>query len=138
LLHHFLCYLQSLRFPKKGSAKMSSLAEVPRGIPIPVEEIRAALESVAVPGYTGVLQLEFSLTVEAAQCVRIGVTRRQSKRVGDGEAAAMRQMLPDPERRKPVQKVLQDITGKLFIRSVMTALEVHVLDGVLQKITVQE
>jgi hypothetical protein len=116
---------------------MSTLAEFPQGIPIPDVEIRSALESVAVPGFTGVLQLEIGLRPEASACVMIGVIRRQSKRL-DQESAAERQILPDPKRKKPVEKVLADLQGKLFLRPVMKAVEVHILDGVLQKITVSE
>jgi hypothetical protein len=114
---------------------MSSLAAA-QGIPIPTEEIRSALESVAIPGYTGTLQLEIGLRAEAAACVMIGVIRRQSKRV-DG-AAATRQELPDPTRKKPVDKVIDDIRGKLMIRTVLTAVEAHYADGVLQKFTIVE
>ena len=117
---------------------MHGLVEVPRGIPIPVEEIRSALESVAVPGFTGVLQLEIGLTPAAASCVMIGVIRRQTSRVDAQPQQVTRQVLPDLERKKPVQKVIQDVMGKLLIRPVMTALEVHVVDGVLQKITISE
>jgi len=116
---------------------MSSLAESPlRGIPIPTEEIRAALDSVAIPGYTGVLQLEIGLAPEAAQHVMIGVIRRQSMKVD--QPAALKQTLPDPSRKKPVDKVLADIKGKLRIRTVLTAVEAHYLDGVLQKFTIEE
>jgi hypothetical protein len=115
---------------------MSPLAESTRGIPIPTEEIRSALESVAYPGFTGTLQLDIGLRPEAAQCILIGVIRRQSKRAD--QTAAVRQELPDPTRKKPVENVLADIRGKLFIRSAVTAVEAHYLDGVLQKFTIQE
>jgi hypothetical protein len=114
---------------------MSSLAEF-RGIPIPTDDIRSALESVAIPGYTGVLQLDISLGPAAAQCVMIGVIRRQS--ISVDRPAAVRQTLPDPARKKPVEKVLEDIKSKLMIRTVVTAVEAYYLDGVLQKFTIQE
>src|SRR5882672_3771592 len=110
---------------------MSPLAEFSQGIPFATEEIRSALESVAIPGFTGVLQLEIGLNPEAAKYVMIGVVRRQSLKVD--QPAAMRQTLPDPTRKKPVDKVLADIKSKLMIRTVLTAVEVHYLDGVLQK-----
>lgn len=113
---------------------MSTLAEFPQGIPIPTEDIRSALESVAVPGYTGTIQLEIGLRAEAASCVMLGVIRRQTKRVDQDPTT--RQTLPDPSRKKPVDKVIDDVKSKLFIRSVMTAFEVNVVDGVLQKITI--
>jgi hypothetical protein len=119
---------------------MSSLAAA-QGIPIPTEEIRSALESVAIPGYTGTLQLEIGLRAEAAACVMIGVIRRQSKRVDGplhGATTATRQELPDPTRKKPVDKVIDDIRGKLMIRTVLTAVEAHYADGVLQKFTIVE
>jgi hypothetical protein len=115
---------------------MSSLAERPQGIPIPTEEIRSALESVAIPGYTGTLLLDISLGAEAAQHVMIGVIRRQSFKVD--QPAAVRQTLPDPARKKPVDKVLEDIKGRLMIRTVVTAVEAHYQDGVLQRFTLQE
>lgn len=123
---------------------MSSLAEFSRGVPIPLDEIRSALESVAIPGFSGVLQLEISPAPEAAQHVMIGVIRRQTEKVepaGDGSAPGARvtrQQLPDPARKKPVQNVLDRLEGKLMIRTVVTAVEAHFLDGVLQKFTVQE
>lgn len=107
-----------------------------QGIAIPTEQIRSALESVAIPGYTGTLQLEIGLSEAAAQCVMIGVIRRQSLRP-DGPAAT-RQQLPDPQRKKPVERVMEDIKTRLFVRPVLTAVEAHYLDGVLQKFTVQE
>jgi hypothetical protein len=44
----------------------------------------------------------------------------------------VRQELPDPTRKKPVEKVIQDITPKLFIRPVVMAVEARFLNGVLQ------
>jgi hypothetical protein len=114
---------------------MFSLAAV-QGIPIPPEEIRSALESAAIPGFTGTMQLEIGLRSEAAACVMIGVIRRQSKRAD--QPAATRQELPDPSRKKPVDRAMDDIRGKLFIRTVVTAVEAQYLDGVLQRFTIQE
>lgn len=115
---------------------MSSLAEFTQGIPIPDAEIRSALESVAIPGYTGTLQLEIGLKAEAAQCVMIGVIRRQSFR--PDQPAAVKQTLPDPTRKMPVQRVMDQLKAKLMIRSVVTAVEANFLDGVLQSYKVQE
>jgi hypothetical protein len=114
---------------------MSSLAAT-QGIAFSDAEIRSALASVAYPGFTGVVQLDISLTPEAAACVMIGVIRRQSRKVDD--QPTMRQTLPDPTRKKPVDKVIGDLKSKLFIRTVVTAVEAHYLDGVLQKFTIQE
>jgi hypothetical protein len=113
---------------------MSTLAEFPQGIPIPTEEIRAALDSVAYPGFTGTVQLEIGLRAEAAQCVMIGVVRRQSHRA----ETVTRQELPDPSRKKPVDKVIDQIKSRLFIRTVVTAVEAHYLNGVLQNWTHSE
>jgi len=115
---------------------MSTLVEFPRGVPIHSEEILSALESVAVPGYTGLLQVEISLTAAAADCVLIGVVRRQSHRAD--KPMSTFQALPDPQRKKPVQNVMDHLKEKLMIRSVVTAIEAHYLDGVLQKFSVQE
>jgi len=118
---------------------MPPLAEFPRAIAIPTEEIRSALESVAVPGYTGTLQLEIGLREEVAQCVTIRVIRRQSKRLEEiAHPAVTHQSLPDPTRKKPVEKVLGDLRSKLLILSMVAAVEVQVLDGVLQKVIFQE
>jgi hypothetical protein len=114
---------------------MPSLA-ASQGIPIPPEEIRSALASVAIPGYTGTLQLEIALSPEAAACVTFAVIRRQSMKVD--QPAAMHQTLPDPSRKKPVDKVISDLKSKLFIRTVVTAVEAQYLDGVLLKFTIQE
>lgn len=117
---------------------MSSLAAT-QGIAFSDQEIRSALASVAYPGFTGVVQLDISLSPEAAACVMIGVIRRQSKKVDDAETAgAARHVLPDPTRKKPVDKVLSDLKSKLFIRPVLVAVEAHYLDGVLQRVTLQE
>jgi hypothetical protein len=115
---------------------MSLLAEFPRGIPIPMEDIRSALESVAVPGFTGTLQLEIIVGAEAAKCVSVAVIRRQVKKVD--QPATTHQVLPDPSRKKPVERVIEDIKGKLLLRSVLAALEIQVADGILQKITLVE
>lgn len=117
---------------------MLSLAASQQGIPIPTEEIRRALESVAIPGYTGVIQVELGVSAEAAACVTFAVIRRQTVKADQPLHSATRQELPDPSRKKPVDKVISDIKSKLFIRSVLTAFEVHVADGVLQKITLVE
>jgi hypothetical protein len=114
---------------------MSSLAAT-QGIAFSEAEIRSALESVAIPGFTGTLQIDIGLRPEAAQYLMVGVIRRQSKRVD--EPAAMRQELPDPTRKKPVDKVMDDIRSKLFIRTVVTAVEARYLDGVLQNFMIQE
>jgi hypothetical protein len=115
---------------------MSTLAERQQGIPIPLDDIRSALESVAIPGYTGTLQLDISVGAEAAKCVMIGVIRRQTFKVD--QPASVRQTLPDPARKKPVEKVLADIKARLMIRTVVTAVEAHYNDGVLQRFTVVE
>jgi hypothetical protein len=123
---------------QKEERKMSSLAAT-QGIAFSDQEIRSALASVAYPGFTGVVQLDISLTPEAAACVMVGVIRRQSKKVDDAEAAgAARHVLPDPTRKKPVDKVLSDLKSKLFIRPVLVAVEAHYLDGVLQRVMLQE
>lgn len=113
---------------------MSALAEY-QGIPIPADEIRAALASVAIPGYTGTLYVEIGLRPEAAACVAIAVIRRQSKKVDD-TTAAIRQELPDLMRKKPVDKVIDDLKSQLFIRTVLTAVEAHYRDGVVMNFTV--
>jgi hypothetical protein len=120
---------------------MSILAEFPRGIPISadkVEEIRAALQSAAYPGFTGTLQLEICPTPEAAQHVMIAVIRRQTQRADQASATSSRQLLPDLERKKPVQNVIDAIKSKLVIRTVMLAVEGYFVDGVLQKFQVAE
>ncbi len=117
----------------KGS--MSTLAEFSRGIPIPEAEIRSALESVAIPGYTGTLQLEINLGPEVAQHVAIAVIRRQSLK--PDQAAVQKQTLPDPARKKPVQAVLDQLRSKLMIQCVVAAVEANFLDGVLQNYKVQ-
>ncbi|HEV7522157.1 MAG TPA: hypothetical protein VGP89_13740 [Candidatus Angelobacter sp.] len=114
---------------------MPSLA-ASQGIPIPTEEIRSALESAAIPGFTGTMQLEIGLRPEAASCVMIGVIRRHSHR-GEQQTVT-RQELPDPSRKKPVDKVIEEIKNRLFIRTVVTAVEAHYLNGVLQNWTHQE
>jgi hypothetical protein len=120
---------------------MSSLAAT-QGIAFSPEEIRSALMTVAYPGFTGVVQLEIALAPEAAQHVMFAVVRRQSKKVDDADGAAasapQRQVLPDPTRKKPVDKVMSDIKSKLFIRPVLTAVEAHFADGVLMRVTLQE
>jgi hypothetical protein len=123
---------------QKEERKMSSLAAT-QGIAFSADEIRSALASVAYPGFTGVVQLEIALSPEAAQFVTFAVIRRQSKKIDEQETAgAVRQMLPDPSRKKPVDKVMSDLKSKLFIRPVLTAVEAHYLDGVLQRVTLQE
>lgn len=116
---------------------MSLLAEIPpRGVPIPTEDIISALESVAIPGFTGVMQLDIGLRPEAAVCVTIGVIRRQSKRVN--QEPAQRQELPDPKRKMPVQKVVNALKEILFVRTAVAVVEAHYLDGVLQNYHVQD
>jgi hypothetical protein len=116
---------------------MSILAEIPQGIPFSADEIRSALESVAIPGYTGSIQLQVLLAPEAAKYITIAVIRRQVSRA-EHESPATRQVLPDATRRKPVESVIEDIKTRLRIRTVLTALEVQVADGILQKKTIQE
>jgi hypothetical protein len=129
------------KVPTQKRRKMPSLAADP-GIPIPAEEIRRALESVAIPGFTGSLQMELHFSDEAAEllgrCVVITVLRRETKRIGEEDAPVTRQQLPDPTRKKPVEKVIADLKKVLMIQTVLKALEVQVVDGVLQKMTKQE
>ncbi|HEY2361185.1 MAG TPA: hypothetical protein VGK36_08725 [Candidatus Angelobacter sp.] len=108
---------------------MSTLAEFPQGIPIPADEIRSALMSAAIPGFTGTLRTKFYLTPNAASCVRVDVLWDEAKRTDTPEKR--KQTLPDPDRRKPVQKVIEDIENLLFVRTVLVAVEAHYLDGVL-------
>lgn len=115
---------------------MSTLAEFPRGIPFSDAEIRSALESVAIPGFTGVVQMEINLGPEVAQHVAIAVIRRQSLK--PDQPAVQRQTLPDPTRKKPVQQVLDHLKSRLMIRCVVAAIEANFLDGVLQNYKVQE
>lgn len=119
---------------------MQSLAEFPRGIPIPVDEIRSALESAAVPGTSGSIQIVIGLkpTVPCKHCgeivdlsdhVTFAVVRRL--RMGT-EHPAQTQVLPDVTRKKPVQNVLRAVTGKMQVRMQIQALEFYVEDGILQ------
>ena len=120
---------------------MPSLAAT-QGIAFSADEIRSALESVAIPGFTGSIQLEVLIAPEAAQYISIAVIRRQASPAADGPEAtthgAVRQVLPDPTRKKPVESVLEAIKGKLRIRTGLTALEVHVNDGVLGRKIIQD
>jgi Na+-translocating ferredoxin:NAD+ oxidoreductase RnfG subunit len=124
---------------KKGN--MSSLAAT-QGIAFSEQEIRSALESVAIPGFTGSIQLEVLIAPEAAQYITIAVIRRQASPAAEGPQdlarGAVRQVLPDPTRKKPVESVIEAIKSKLRIRTGLTALEVHVNDGVLGKKIIQD
>jgi hypothetical protein len=116
---------------KKEHMSSSLAAASPQGIPIPPDEIRSALMSAAIPGFTGTLQLNVYLRDDAAKCVSIGVLRREAKRADKDQAADIRQTLPDPERKKPVDKVIEDIRNLLYVRTVLMAVEAHYLNGVL-------
>jgi hypothetical protein len=120
---------------------MPSLA-ASQGIAFSDADIRSALESVAIPGFTGSIQLEVLIAPEAAQYITIAVIRRQVSPAAEGPEgparAAVRQVLPDPTRKKPVESVIDAIKDRLRIRTGMTALEVHVNDGVLGKKIVQD
>jgi hypothetical protein len=109
----------------------SSLAAVTQGIAIPPDEIRSALDSMAYPGFTGMLQVQLYLLDEASKFVRVAVWRAENKRTE--KLQAERQVLPDPERKKPVQNVIDDIKGLLYVRTVLVALEVHYLNGVVKE-----
>jgi Na+-translocating ferredoxin:NAD+ oxidoreductase RnfG subunit len=127
------------RFNKEKT--MSSLAAT-QGIAFSDAEIRSALESVAIPGFTGSIQLEVLIAPEAAQYITIAVIRRQASPAAEGPQdlarGAVRQVLPDPTRKKPVESVIEAIKSKLRIRTGLTALEVHVNDGVLGKKIIQD
>jgi hypothetical protein len=105
-------------------------------------ELRTALHSVAVPGFTGTLCVEIGLAEETEDGQRryyvvMAIRRRESKRTGDDSAG--QQILPDVERRKPVEKVLAVLRPKLFLRPILQAVEFHLKDGVLQpNFTIQE
>jgi hypothetical protein len=109
---------------------MPSLAAA--GIAFSSDEIRSALESAAIPGFTGTLQVEIGLRPEAAQFVTFAVIRRQSHREEKPATTSTRQELPDPTRKKPVDSVIDKIRSKLLIRTVVTAVEAHYVNGVLQ------
>jgi hypothetical protein len=119
---------------------MTSLAVASRGVPIPVEEIHSVLRSVAVPGYTGVLQLDLWVRPEAAAYVMLGVTRRQSKSMRD-EAGPTREEIPavgEHLRKKSVQRAVDGLREKLVLRTVLLAVEAHYVDGELKKVTIVE
>jgi hypothetical protein len=110
----------------------SLAAATTQGIPIPPDLIRSALESVAYPGYTGSMQVELMLPADIVQKVMVCVVRRQTKLMSKDEPANQRQVMPDPERKKPVEKVIADIKGLLYVRTVLLALEVNFVNGVPQ------
>ncbi len=105
-------------------------------VQIPEDELRTALQSVAIPGYTGSMVVEIGLREEVAQFIVMAVLRQQSKSVG--EHRVVKQTIPDPDRRRPVDKVLADLRPKLFIRPVLLAVEAHYLDGILQRFIIRE
>lgn len=99
-------------------------------------ELRAALHSVAIPGWTGTLYVEIGLReeTEAGQqrlSVVFAVRKREAKRVNSAEGNSI-QILPDVERRKPMERVLSAIRPKLLVQPVLKGLEVFVKDGCFQ------
>ncbi len=115
---------------------MSSLAAASRGVPIPPEEIHAALRSVAVPGYTGSLHIELMVMPEAVSHVMIVVTRRHSAPLQES-----REEVPavgDHLRKKSVQRAVDGLRDKLVLRPVLLAAEAHYVDGELKKVTIVE
>jgi hypothetical protein len=113
---------------------MSSLAV--HGVPIPPEEIHAALRSVAIPGYTGTLQLSLTVSPEAARFVTIAIVRRQSQ-----TQESTREEIPvtgEHLRKKSVQKVMDDLRGRLYLRPILMGIEAHYVDGELKKFTIIE
>jgi|ERR1051326_6327294 hypothetical protein len=106
---------------------MSLLAEVPQGIPFSADEIRSYLEAAAIAGFTGALQLSIGLRDEIAEHIVIKPIFRCSHLEGKFEV-----INPDPTRKKPVGRVIEDIRPKLVIRPVLTAMEVRFLKGVVQ------
>lgn len=123
---------------------MPSLA-ASQGIPIPAQDIRSALESVAIPGFNGSLQMEINFAQFAdpkeleellSRLIVITVLRRETKRIDQESAPTVtRQQLPDPTRKKPVEKVIADVKKVLFVTTMLKALEVQIADGVVQKMT---
>lgn len=110
---------------------MSSLAATPSpGVPIPPDEIAAALRSVARPGYTGKVTLVLVVKVEALQQVYVDIRREESKIAAERESVPV---VGDEPRKKSVQRVLNDIGRHLVLRTVMTALECHLVDGEVKK-----
>lgn len=114
---------------------MSSLAAT-QGIAFSAEYIRSALESAAIPGFTGTLQINIAVDDAAAKHVVFAVVRRESHR--EEKQAVTRQELPDPTRKKPVDSVIDALKSKLFIRTVVTAVDAHYVNGVLQNWTHNE
>lgn len=121
----------SQRFSKE-KRDMSSLAAT-QGIPFSAEYLRSALESAAIPGFTGSMQVNIGVSEEAAKCVMFSVLRRETHR--KDQQTVTRQALPDPTRKKPVDSVIDALKSKLFIRTVVMVVEAHYVDGVLQNWT---
>ncbi|HEV3041892.1 MAG TPA: hypothetical protein VHA33_29275 [Candidatus Angelobacter sp.] len=117
---------------------MASQALPLPGIAIPPEEIHSALSSAAVPGYTGSLQIEFSVQPEAARHVMIAVIRRQSKSTQEVTREIVPAVGAETARKKSVQRVLTDLQQKLRLRPVVLAIEAQYVDGELKKYTVME
>ena len=103
-------------------------------VPVDEMELRAVLQSAAMPGYSGSITIEIGLRAEARSYIMLGVMRRESRKPGAGQ----RQMLPDPERRKPVENVIEELRPKLFVRPILRAVEAHYDNGVLTKFNIVE
>jgi hypothetical protein len=114
---------------------MSSLAVGSRGVPIPVDEISSALRSVAVPGYTGALQLELVVKPEAVAHVTVVVTRRQTL---NGNTREDLPATGDHIRKKSAQRAVDGLRDELILRPVLLAAEAHYVDGELKKVTIIE
>lgn len=108
---------------------MPSLAAT-QGIAFSADEIRSVLEAAALTRFTGTVQISIGVNPDAAKCVGITVLYRHSH--VEQKPGVTRQELPDPTLRKPVAKVIEDISSKLFIRTALTAMEIRFLNGVVQ------
>ena len=117
---------------------ISSLNLLPQ-IPVDQAQLRAALESVAIPGYNGSVSIEIGLAPGEGNSftVVMAVCRRETKRPGS-PAPAERQLLPDPERKKLVQDVIDGIRTKLFVRPILQALEAQFENGRVMKFSIAE
>jgi hypothetical protein len=103
-------------------------------IPVDETELRSALQSVAIPGYTGSICVEFGFhQAENGKSFIVAMTvlRREHRKVG--ATADHRQILPDPERKKPVESVLDELRPLLLVRPVRRAIEFHVDNGKILK-----
>ena len=109
----------------------------PAEVAIPEAEVRTALLSAAVPGWTGSVRITFRVQPEAAQAIVLQVDRSQKEPVGQ-TTERVHLNIPLRERTQRVDDKLRELKPRLTLRPRVIAIVGHYVDGQLRNCDIED